>query len=159
MNNIEERAKEVTEDNNDRRHFLKRSLKYLLGFAVFGLASLFGFKRTGNIRLGKMHNVDIGLSEAHGKCGSAYDCTGGGGSCGSAYDCSGGGGKCGSAYNCSGGGSSDDDRGRRRDDDYGGGGKCGSAYDCSGGGGKCGSAYDCSGGGGKCGSAYNCSGN
>ena len=150
---MKERDSETIKDKHGRRGFLKITTKYILGFSAFGIASLFGLKRNGDIRLGKMSNYEVGLSEAsgRGKCGSAYDCTGGGGKCGSAYDCSGGGGKCGSSYDCTGSGESDDGRGGGR-------GKCGSAYDCTGGGGKCGSAYDCTGGGGKCGSAYDCSG-
>ena len=89
MNELEERAKEVTEDKHDRRNFLKRISKYFFSFMAFGLASLFGLKRKGDFRLGKLNNMSIGLSEAHGTCGSSYNCSGGGGKCGSAYNCSG----------------------------------------------------------------------
>jgi hypothetical protein len=34
-------------------------------------------------------NISLGISEASAKCGSAYNCSGGGGQCGSAYNCAG----------------------------------------------------------------------
>ena len=103
------------EEKNSRRNFFKHVSKYALGFGTFAIASLFGLKRGGELRVGKMKNAEFGLSEAHGECGSSYNCSGGGGECGSSYNCSGGGGECGSSYNCSGGG-----------------GQCGSSYNCSG---------------------------
>ena len=115
MNESDERKKQMTEDNHDRRSFFKQASKYLAGIGAFGIASLFGLRRNGDLRLGKMKETEFGLSEAHGACGSSYNCSGGSGKCGSSYNCSGGGGKCGSSYNCSGGG-----------------GQCGSSYNCSG---------------------------
>lgn len=41
-------------------------------------------------------------SEAQGRCGSGFNCSGGGGQCGSGFNCGGGGGKCGSGFNCGG---------------------------------------------------------
>lgn len=111
----EEKVVQKTEDEYSRRNFFSHISKYFLGFGAFTIASIFGFRRSGDLRVGKMKDLEFGLSEAHGTCGSAYNCGGGGGECGSAYNCSGGGGECGSAYNCSGGG-----------------GECGSAYNCSG---------------------------
>jgi len=115
MNEIDERAMQITEDKHGRRSFLKRILKYLVGFGAFGIASLAGLKRNGEIRLGKMKNIEFGLSEAQGACGFAANCAGGGGKCGFAANCAGGGGKCGFAANCAGGG-----------------GKCGFAANCAG---------------------------
>ena len=120
MNEIDERAMQITEDKHGRRSFLKRILKYLVGFGAFGIASLAGLKRNGEIRLGKMKNIEFGLSEAQGACGFAANCAGGGG-------------KCGFAANCAGDGGS------------GGGGQCGFAANCAGGGGKCGFAANCAG--------------
>jgi hypothetical protein len=102
MNEIEERAIEETDDKQDRRGFFKQIAKYLIGLTAFIVASLFGLKRDGEVRLGKMQKTQLGLSEAQGACSMAYDCSGGSGKCGMAYNCSGGGGKCGMAYNCSG---------------------------------------------------------
>ncbi len=107
--------------DENRREFFKIFGKYLLGFATFGVASFFGLKRDGELHLGKMKNIKLGMSEAYGACGSSYECAGGGGQCGSAYECAGGG------RNSSGRG------------------QCGSAYECAGGGGQCGSAYECAG--------------
>jgi len=89
-------------DEHDRRSFLKHILKYLVGFGAFAIASLFGLKRNGEIRIGKMKDFEFGLSEAHGTCGFSADCGGGGGQCGFSAECSGGGGKCGFAADCSG---------------------------------------------------------
>ena len=86
-----------------------------MGLGLFGVASVLGLKRSGEIQLGKMKDYEIGLSEAHGKCGTALNCSGGGGQCGTALNCGGGGGKCGTALNCGGGG-----------------GKCGTALNCAG---------------------------
>jgi len=101
---MKERDSETIKDKHGRRGFLKLTTKYILGFSAFGIASLFGLKRNGDIRLGKMRNYEVGLSEASGSggCGRAYECSGGGGECGRAYECSGGGGECGRAYECSG---------------------------------------------------------
>lgn len=122
--------------------------KYIFSIGGFGLASTFKIDRNEGLKIGKTKNFSFGPSEAHGACGSSYDCPGGGGECGSSYNCPGGGrdqsgqGHCGSSYNCPGGG-----------------GGCGSSYNCPGTGGKCGSSYNCPGGGGVCGSSYNCPGN
>ena len=85
------------EEKLKRRSFLK----YILGIAAFGTASFLFYRPEQGVKIGKMID-SLGPSEAHGKCGAAYNCSGGGGQCGAAYDCSGGGGKCGAAYNCSG---------------------------------------------------------
>ena len=109
------------EGKYSRRKFFKHISKYLLGLGAFTIASVFGLRRSGEFRLGRMKDIEFGLSEAHGECGASYDCSGGGGECGASYSCGGGGG---------GGG---------------GGGECGASYDCSGGGGECGASYSCSG--------------
>ena len=89
MNEIEEIVKEVIDDNKDRRGFFKQISKYLIGFTVFGIASLFGLKRSGEISLGKMKGTKFGLSEAHGSCGMGMGCSGGGGQCGMGMGCAG----------------------------------------------------------------------
>jgi hypothetical protein len=91
-----------TEDKHCRRSFFKQTAKYFVGFGAFTIASIFGLRRDGEIKLGKMRKSEFGLSEASGKCGNSYDCSGGGGNCGNSYNCSGGGGKCGNSYNCAG---------------------------------------------------------
>ncbi len=85
--------------NRDRRNLLK----LVLATSAFGagLAGAVRFNDGEGIKVGALR-ASIGVSEAEAKCGSAYNCTGGGGQCGSAYECGGGGGKCGQAYNCSG---------------------------------------------------------
>ena len=85
-----------------RRSFFAKNYKYLLGFGAFTIASLFGLKRDGEIRLGKMKNSEFGFSEAHGICGAGLNCGGGGGQCGAGLNCSGGGGQCGAGLNCAG---------------------------------------------------------
>lgn len=115
MNEIDEREKQMTEDRFDRRSFFKQASKYLLGIGAFGIASLFGLRRNGDLRLGKIKEAEFGLSEAQGKCGFSSDCAGGGGQCGFSSDCAGGGGKCGFSSDCAGGG-----------------GKCGFSSDCAG---------------------------
>jgi len=85
----EEKVIQKVEDKYSRRNFFKHISKYLLGFGAFTIASVFGFRRSGELRVGKMKDIEFGLSEAHGKCGSAWDCSGGGGQCGSAWDCAG----------------------------------------------------------------------
>jgi hypothetical protein len=102
MNKSDERNTQKTEGNYDRRNFLKRIYKYVIGLSAFTIASIFGFRRSGDVRLGKMKDIEFGLSEAHGTCGASYDCSGGGGECGASYDCGGGGGQCGASYDCSG---------------------------------------------------------
>ena len=81
---MKERDLESIEDKHGRRGFLKLSTKYLLGLSAFGIASLSGLKRNGDICLGKMKNYEVGLPEASaaGKCGYGYGCSGGGGKCG-----------------------------------------------------------------------------
>jgi hypothetical protein len=87
-----------------RREFLSKGAK------AGGLTAAFGVGLFGTIRVNPDKGVyvangvkvDIGIAEANAKCGSSYNCGGGGGSCGSSYNCSGGGGQCGSSYNCSG---------------------------------------------------------
>jgi hypothetical protein len=91
-----------TEDRYSRRNFFSHIYKYFLGFGTFAIASIFGFRRSGDLRVGKMKNTELGLSEAHGTCGASYNCSGGGGECGASYNCSGGGGQCGASYNCAG---------------------------------------------------------
>lgn len=150
MDKFDEKTSQITGRKDDRRKFLKRISKYVVGLGVFGFASLFGLKKTGDLSLGIMKNVRFGLSEAQGKCGFAANCAGGGGECGFAANCAGGGGKCGFAANCAGDGDSGDSSG---------GGQCGFAANCSGGGGKCGFAANCAGGGGRCGFAAECAGN
>lgn len=104
MNEIDEREKQMTEDKHGRRSFFKQASKYLLGIGTFGIASLFGLRRNGDLRLGKMKETEFGLSEAHGACGMGMGCSGGGGQCGMGMGCSGGGGQCGTGMGCSGGG-------------------------------------------------------
>ena len=115
MNEMREKEQKTPMSKHNRRSFFKTTYKYLTGIVIFLIASVFGLKRDGDFRIGKMKVSNFGFSEAHGECGSSYDCAGGGGECGSSYDCAGGGGECGSSYDCAGGG-----------------GKCGSSYDCSG---------------------------
>jgi len=116
MNKMEEKDQKMSESKIGRRSFFAKTYKYFLGFGAFTIASIFGLKRNGEIRLGKMKNAKFGLSKAHGECGASYDCSGGGGECGASYTCGGGGGECGASYTCGGGG-----------------GECGASYDCSGG--------------------------
>ena len=54
MNEIDKIDTQIAEDKNDRRSFFKRIFKYAIGLSTFGVASLFGLKRDGEIRLGKM---------------------------------------------------------------------------------------------------------
>ncbi len=100
---MKERDSETIKDKYGRRSFLKLTTKYILGFSAFGIASLFGLKRNGDIRLGKMRNYEVGLSEAYGECGYSSDCAGGGGECGYSSDCAGAGGQCGYSSDCVGG--------------------------------------------------------
>ena len=76
MTEIDEREKQMKEDKHDRRSFFKQALKYLLGIGAFGIASLFGLRRNGDLRLGKMKETEFGLSEAHGACGLGMGCSG-----------------------------------------------------------------------------------
>ncbi len=89
MNAIAERAVEATDYKQDRRDFFKKITKYLIGFTAFGIASLFGLKRSGEINLGRMKETEFGLSEAHGTCGYGAGCAGGGGQCGYGAGCAG----------------------------------------------------------------------
>ena len=89
MNEIYEKAMQKTEDKHDRRSFFKLISKYLLGFSAFGIASLFGLRRNGDLRLGKMKETEFGLSDAHGACGISAGCAGGGGQCGIGAGCAG----------------------------------------------------------------------
>lgn len=106
---------EFTTKQYDRRNFFKDISKYLLGLSTFVIASFFGLKRNGEIRLGKMKDIEIGLPEAQGTCSFSSDCAGGGGECSFGSNCAGGGGKCSFGSNCAGGG-----------------GKCSFASDCAG---------------------------
>jgi hypothetical protein len=98
----EEKLIQTVEDKYGRRNFLKRISKYFVGFGAFMIASHFGLKRDGEIRLGKMKNTEFGLSEAHGRCGFGGGCAGGGGQCGFGGGCAGGGGQCGFGGGCAG---------------------------------------------------------
>ena len=111
----EEMGMQNAEDKHGRRSFLKHIYKYFLGFGAFTIASFFGFRRSGDVRLGKIKDIEFGISKANGTCGASYDCSGGGGECGASYNCGGGGGECGASYDCSGGG-----------------GQCGASYNCAG---------------------------
>ena len=133
MNKIDERTTQITEGKDDRRSFLKRIYKYAIGLSAFGFASVFGLRRSGEIRLGKMKDIKLGLSEAYGMCSSSLNCAGGGGQCSSSLDCAGGGGQCSSSLDCAGSGRP------------GGGGQCSSSLDCAGGGGQCSSSLNCAG--------------
>jgi len=104
MDKIDERTTQITEGKDDRRNFFKQIYKYAIGFSAFGLASVFGLRRSGDIRLGKMKDAEFGLSEAHGACGFGSGCAGGGGQCGFGSGCAGGGGQCGFGSGCAGGG-------------------------------------------------------
>ena len=103
------------EEKNSRRNFFKHISKYIYGFGTFAIASFLGFKSGGNLQLGKMKDIELGLSEAQGTCGKLRSCAGGGGECGKLRSCAGGGGKCGSLRDCAGGG-----------------GQCGSLRSCAG---------------------------
>ena len=98
------------EEKNSRRSFFKHISKYVLGFGTFAIVSLFGFKRGGELSVGKMKDVEFGLSEAHGACSFGSDCAGGGGQCSFGSSCAGdgggggGGGKCSFGSSCAGGG-------------------------------------------------------
>lgn len=89
-------------------------LKYVAAVATFGAVSALSYDRTRTMRTGEL-SVSLGMSQAQAKCGTSYNCSGGGGQCGTSYSCSGGGGQCGTSYNCSGGG-----------------GRCGTSSNCSG---------------------------
>lgn len=91
MNEFKGRNREGTDEKKDRREFFKQFGKYLLGFTAFGIASLLGLKHDGELRLGKMKNTKLGLSEAHGggQCGFGSGCAGGGGMCGFGSGCAG----------------------------------------------------------------------
>ena len=109
MDKIDETTTQITEGKDDRRNFLKRIYKYAIGLSVFGFASVFGLRRSGEIRLGKMKDTEFGLSEAYGTCGFGAGCAGGGGECGFGAGCAGegkpgGGGQCGFGAGCAGGG-------------------------------------------------------
>ena len=133
MNKIDERITQITEvAKDDRRNFLKRIYKYAIGLSAFGFASLFGLKRDGEIRFGKMTDTEIGLSEAQGACSYGSNCAGGGGQCSYGSSCGG-----------SGGGS----------------GQCSYGSSCAGGGGSCSYGSNCAGGGGQCSYGSNCAGN
>jgi len=104
MDEIKEKDQKTPEDKIGRRSFFAKTYKYFLGFGAFTIASLFGLKRDGEIRLGKMKNNEFGLSEAHGTCSYGSDCAGGGGECSYGSSCSGGGGQCSYGSSCGGGG-------------------------------------------------------
>ena len=72
-----------------RRNFFKKLSKYFIGFGTFTIASILGLKRNGDLRYGKMKNLELGLSEAHGMCSASMDCAGGGGQCSASMDCAG----------------------------------------------------------------------
>lgn len=111
----EENGQKSAEVKHGRRSFFKHMYKYFLGISAFTIASIFGLRRGGEIRLGKMKDTGFGLSEAHGVCGAGLNCSGGGGQCGAGLNCGGGGGQCGAGLNCSGGG-----------------GQCGAGLNCAG---------------------------
>ena len=90
----------MEKEKNERRSFFK----YLFSLIAFSLPFFFSFKKEEGFKIGKQKLNSLGISKAYGKCGTAYDCPGGGGQCGTAYDCPGGGGQCGTAYDCPGGG-------------------------------------------------------
>ena len=96
------RGEKKMEEKNSRRTFFKHISKYALGFGTFAAASLLGFKSGGNLQLGKMKDIELGLSEAQGQCGFGAGCAGGGGDCGFGAGCAGGGGKCGFGAGCAG---------------------------------------------------------
>ena len=100
--NKEEKAIKKEEDKHGRRSFFKHISKYLLGFGTFTIASLFGLKRSGELRFGKMKGSEFGLSEAYGMCSASVDCAGGGGQCSASVDCAGGGGQCSASVDCAG---------------------------------------------------------
>lgn len=102
MSEMDERETQMTEDKHDRRSFFEQVSKYLFGIGAFGIASLFGLRRNGDLRLGKIKEAEFGLSEAQGNCGFGANCAGGGGQCGFGANCAGGGGKCGFGANCAG---------------------------------------------------------
>jgi len=87
--NEEERSPEMKENELDRRNFFKHIYKYLLGFVAFITASLFGLKRSGEISLGKIKDLEIGISEAQGTCSFGVNCAGGGGQCSFGLSCAG----------------------------------------------------------------------
>jgi hypothetical protein len=109
----------MTQNELGRRSFFTRASKYLFGMGIFGVASIFGLKREGDLSVAKMKKNGLGLSEAQasGQCGVGLGCGGGGGQCGMGMGCSGGGG----------------------------GGQCGIGMGCGGGGGQCGMGLGCSG--------------
>jgi len=151
MSKIDERNMQKTEGKENRRNFLKQIYKYAIGLSVFGFVSVFGFRRSGELRLGKMKDIEFGLSKAHGTCGFGSGCAGGGGQCGFGSGCAGegkpgGSGQCGFGSGCAGGG-----------------GQCGFGSGCAGsgkpgGGGQCGFGSGCAGGGGQCGFGSGCAG-
>jgi hypothetical protein len=63
-------------------------IKYLLGSLVFGVVSLFSFKKGEGFKIGKLGNF-IGTTTAHGTCGYGMGCAGGGGTCGYGMGCAG----------------------------------------------------------------------
>jgi len=104
MDEMKEKDQKTAEEKIGRRSFFEKTYKYFLGFGAFTIASLFGFKRDGEISLGNMKNTEFGLSEAQGMCGIGAGCAGGGGQCGIGAGCAGGGGQCGIGAGCAGGG-------------------------------------------------------
>jgi len=159
MNEIDEREEQMTEEKHDRRSFFKQASKYLLGIVAFGIASLFGLRRNGDLRLGKMIDTEIGLSEAHGACSYGSNCAGGGGQCSYGSSCGGSGGgsgQCSYGSSCAGGVDDDNDRRGRRGS---GSGSCSYGSSCAGGGGSCSYGSNCAGGGGQCSYGSNCAGN
>lgn len=84
-----EKDQKASEDKIGRRRFFAKTYKYFLGLGTFTIASLFGLKQNGEIRLGKMEYAGFGFSEAHGMCSSTASCAGGGGMCSSTASCAG----------------------------------------------------------------------
>ena len=85
----EEKVIQKAGDKYNRRNFFRHISKYLLGFGAFTIATVFGFRRSGELQVGKMKDIEFGLSGAHGTCGASYNCSGGGGECGASYNCAG----------------------------------------------------------------------
>ena len=89
MSEIDEREKQMTESKGDRRSFFQQASKYLLGIGTFVIASLYGFRRSGELKLGKIKKIELSSSKAQGQCSTGMNCPGGGGQCSTGMNCPG----------------------------------------------------------------------
>ena len=84
-----DKEKKTTEKKHHRRSFFKQISKYLLGIGTFVIASLYGFRRSGELKLGKIKKIELSSSKAQGQCSTGMNCPGGGGQCSTGMNCPG----------------------------------------------------------------------